>query len=113
MKMQMKLPRWQCLDTSAMLMQRFDSTLSDDLNPESMRCPPMSIALQENATPTCVTTARRVPKHYEPESKRTVTKLIDKGVRLVTDFTALNNFFIMRRRRPQSELGAQGKHSSP
>ena len=28
----------------AKLMQRFDSTLSDDLNPEPMRCPPMSIA---------------------------------------------------------------------
>ena len=80
----------------------------------------MSISLQENATPTCVTTARRVPKHYEPESKKTVTELIDKGVitpvneatawcspaffvpkadgkrvRLVMDFTALNKF--MRR----------------
>ena len=62
----------------AKLMQRFDS--SDDLNPEPMRCPPMSIALQEHATPTCVTMARHVPKHYEPESKRTVTELIDKGV---------------------------------
>ena len=101
----------------AKLLQRFDSTLSDDLNPEPMKCPPMSIALQENATPTCVTTARRVPKHYEPESKRTVAELIDRGiitpvheattwcspaffvpkadgkrVRLVTDFTALNKF---------------------
>ena len=64
----------------AKLMQKFDTTLSDDLNPEPMRCTPMSIALKENATPTCVTTARRVPKHYEPESKKTVTELIDKGV---------------------------------
>ena len=73
----------------------------------------MSIVLQENATPT----ARLVPKHYEPESKKTVTELIDKGVitpvneattwcslaffvpkadgkriLLVTDFTAQNKF---------------------
>ena len=49
------------------LMQKFDKTLSDDLNPEPMRCTPMSIALQDNARPTCATTARRVPKHFEPE----------------------------------------------
>ena len=77
----------------------------------------MSISLQEDAVPTCVTTARRVPKHYEPESKKTIAELIDrkvitpvdelttwcspaffvpkadgKRVRLVTDFTALNKF---------------------
>ena len=45
----------------------FDKTFSDDLNPEPMRCSPMSIALQNDAIPLCVTTARRVPKHYEPE----------------------------------------------
>ena len=101
----------------AKLLSRFDSTLSDNLNPEPMICLPMSISLQEDAVPTCVTTARRVPKHYEPESKKTVAKLIDHGVitpvnkpttwcspaffvpkadgkrvRLVTDFTALNTF---------------------
>ena len=99
------------------LMQKFDKTLSDDLNPEPMRYTPMSIALQDNATPTCVTTARRVLKHFEPESKKTVTELLDRGVitpvneattwcspaffvpkadgrrvRLVTDFTGLNKF---------------------
>ena len=31
------------------LMQKFNKTLSDDLNPEPMRCTPMSIALQDNA----------------------------------------------------------------
>ena len=61
------------------LLSRFDSTLSDDLNPEPMRCLPMSISLQDDATPNCVTTARRVPKHYEPESKKTVVELIDRG----------------------------------
>ena len=101
----------------AKLLSRFNSTLSDDLNPEPMRCLPMSISLQDDATPTCVTTARRVPKHYEPESKKTVAELIDRGVitpvdepttwcspaffvpkadgkrvRLVTNFTALNKF---------------------
>ena len=46
------------------LLRIFDKTLSDDLNPESMRCSPMSISLQNDAIPICVTTARRVPKHY-------------------------------------------------
>ena len=50
----------------ARLLRLFDKTLSDDLNPEPMRCNPMSISLQEDAVPTCVITARRVPKHYEP-----------------------------------------------
>ena len=101
----------------AKLLRLFDKTLSDDLNPEPMRCNPMSISLQEDAIPTCVTTARRVLKHYEPESKKTVAELIDRGVitpvnepttwcspaffvpkadgkrvRLITDFTALNKF---------------------
>ena len=63
----------------AKLLRLFDDTLSDDLNPEPMRCNPMSISLQDDAIPTCITTARRVPKHYEPESKRTVAELIDRG----------------------------------
>ena len=32
------------------------------------------------AIPTCVTTARRVPKHYEPESKKTIAELIERKV---------------------------------
>ena len=69
------------------------------------------------AIPICVTTARRVPKHYKPESKKTITELIErkvitpvdepttwcspaffvpkadgKRVCLVTDFTRLNKF---------------------
>ena len=64
----------------AKLLRLFDATLSDVLNPEPMKCNPMSISLQEDAIPTCVTTARRVPKHYEPESKITVAELIDRGV---------------------------------
>ena len=77
----------------------------------------MSIALQDDAIPICVTTARRVPKRYEPESKRTIQELIErqviapvdepttwcspvffipkadgKHVHLVTGFTALNKF---------------------
>ena len=44
-----------------------------------MKCTPMSIALDGNASPTCVTTARRVPKHFEPESKKTVNELIERG----------------------------------
>ena len=114
-------------------MQKFDQTLSDDLNPEPMRCTPMSIALQDNAAPTCVTTARRVPKHFEPESKKTVAELLDRGVitpvdeattwcspaffvpkadgrrvRLVTDFTGLNKFV----RRPTPIPIDKGNHRS-
>ena len=79
--------------------------------------------IENDAVPICVTTARRVPKYYEPESKKTIAELIDrkviapvdepttwcsqaffvpkadgKPVRLVTDFTALNKFD----RRPPS-----------
>ena len=92
-------------------------TLSDELNPEPMICSPMSIALQDDAIPICVTMTPRVPKHYEPESKKIIDELIErqviapveepttwcspaffvpkadgKRVRLVTDFTALNKF---------------------
>ena len=77
----------------------------------------MSISLENDAAPICVTTARRVPKHYEPESKKTIAELIEwqviapvkepttwcspaffvpkadgKRVHLLTDFTALNRF---------------------
>ena len=57
------------LHPKAKLLCLFDKTLSNDLNPEPIRCNPMSISLQEDPIPTCVTTARRVPKHYKPESK--------------------------------------------
>ena len=42
----------------AKLLRKFDKTLSDDLNPEPMKCSPMSISLENNAVPICVTTAR-------------------------------------------------------
>ena len=69
-----------------------------------------------DAVPVCVTTAQRVPKHFEPESKKTITRQIKrkvttpvdetttwcsptffvpkadgKRVRLVTDFCTKNN----------------------
>ena len=62
------------------LLRRFDKTLSDDLNPELTKCSPMSIFLENHAVPICVTTARRVPKHYEPESKKTIAELIERKV---------------------------------
>ena len=100
----------------AKLLCLFDKTLSDDLNPKPMRCNPMTISLENDAVPICVTTARQLPKHYEPESKKTIAELIDRKViapvdepttwcnpaflyprltagrrvRLVTDFTTLN-----------------------
>ena len=107
----------QLTSLRAKLLHKFDKTLSDELNPQSMKYPPMSISLQADAIPICVTTARRVPKHYEPESKKTITELLErkviapvekpttwcspvffvpkadgKRVRLVTDFTVLNKF---------------------
>ena len=99
------------------LLTTFDKTLSNELNPSPMNSDPMYITLQTDAIPICVTTARRVPKHYGPESKKTLTELIErkvitpvdepttwcspaffvpkadgKRVHLVTDFTALNKF---------------------
>ena len=59
------------------LLRKFDKTLSNELNPCPMKCAPMSITLQDEAIPICFTTARRVPKHYEPESKKTITELIE------------------------------------
>ena len=107
----------QLASLKAKLLRKLDRTLSDELNPQPTTCPPMSITLQEDAIPICVTTARLVPKHYEPESKKTITELLErkviapveepttwcspaffvpkadgKRVRLVTDFTALNKF---------------------
>ena len=64
------------------LLRKFDRTLSDDLNPQPMKCSSMSISLQEDAIPICVTTARRgrVPKYYESESKKTVDELLERQV---------------------------------
>ena len=62
------------------LLRKLDKTLSDVLNPLPMKCPPMSISLQDDTIPICVTTARRVPKHYEPESKKTITELLERQV---------------------------------
>ena len=66
--------------TNSQLLRKFDKTLSDELDPFPMKCAPMSITLQDDAIPICVTTARRVPKHYEQESKKTITELIKRKV---------------------------------
>ena len=42
------------------LLTAFDRTLSDELKPSLMSCDPMSITLQPEAIPICVTTARVV-----------------------------------------------------
>ena len=91
--------------------------LSDELSPEPMKTDaPMHIHIKAGATPRKVTTARRVPLRYESEAEKTVQELIEKGViipanettdwcspaffvpkgdkirvRLVTDYTELNN----------------------
>ena len=85
------------------------------LNPSPMNCDPMSITLQPDAIPICVTTARvkenynRVDrtKGHQPGREPTtrcspaffVPKADGKRVRLATDFTALNKF-IQRPRHP-------------
>ena len=48
------------------LLTPFNMTLSGKLNPLPMNCDPMSITLQPNTVPICVTTAHWVPKHYKP-----------------------------------------------
>ena len=107
----------QLIKLKCRFLKIFGTTLSDDLNPMPINCNPMFIKLQPDAIPVCVTTARRVPKHFEPESKKTIEELIEsriippvnepttscspaflvpksdgKRVRLVTDFTAPNKF---------------------
>ena len=105
----------QLIKLKRKLHSEFDKTLNDGLNSLPMNCDLMSIQLQVDAIPVCVTTARRVPKHFESESKKTIAELIEcqiitpvdepttwcspaffvpkadgKRVHLVTDFTALN-----------------------
>ena len=99
------------------LLVKFDTTQSDDLNrfTSSMICDPRSIKQHDDAIPVCVTTARQVPKHFEPESNKTVQELINRhvttpvhepttwcspaffvskadGKRVQTDFIALNKY---------------------
>ena len=53
-----------------------------------MHCNPMKIPLQEIAKPIFVTTDRRVPEHYEPESKITVDELVERQIiTLVNELT--------------------------
>ena len=59
--------------------------LSDKLNPLPMNCDPMSIKLQPDTVPVCVTIARRVPKHFEPEYKKTIAEFIERQVIVPVD----------------------------
>ena len=97
------------------LLRKFDKTLSDELNPEPMRCSPMSIALQDDAISICArrhagcpNTMSRNPKRQEVIERQVIATVEEpttwcspaffvpkadrKRVRLVTDFTALNKF---------------------
>ena len=99
------------------LMKTFDSEFSDELSEEPMRAPAMKIHLKPNAKPLCISTARQVPLRFKEESDKEVQSYIDKGVivkvtepttwcapgffvpkpdgkrvRMVTDFTGLNEF---------------------
>ena len=66
----------QLLAIKNRLLEKFNTTL----NPSPMNCNPMNIKLQDNAIPIWVTRARRVPKHFEPESKKTIQELIDRHI---------------------------------
>ena len=102
----------------AKLMKRFDTVFSDELSETPMKAPPMKIHLKDNAKPFRISTARQVPLRFKEESDKEVQSYIDKGVivkvtepttwcapgffvpkpdgksrvRMVTDFTGLNEF---------------------
>ena len=99
------------------ILRRFDTVFSDELSEEPMRAPAMKIHLKPNAKPLRISTARQVPLRFKEESEKEVQSYIDKGVivkvtepttwcapgffvpksdgkrvRMVTDFTGLNEF---------------------
>ena len=103
-------------DYKSILIEEYPNVLSDELSPTPMKTEkPMHIHLRRNATPTKVTSARRVPLRYEAEANKTIEELIKRKVivpetgttdwcspaffvpkgdkirvRLVTDYTQLN-----------------------
>ena len=99
-------------------MSEYEDVLSDELNPVPMQTgTDMHINLIDNIKPFKTLLARRVPLRYEAEANKTIQDLIDKKVivpvsettdwcssaffvpkgdgiriRLVTDYTRLNDF---------------------
>ena len=97
----------------------FQETLSDDLNPNPMEIPgkSMHIYLQPNAVPNSISIARLVPLHMQRAPNQVISDLLKKqvitkvnkptpwcapgffvpkpngtSIRLVTDYTKLNKF---------------------
>ena len=98
-------------------MTEFSDVLNDELGAKPMNAEKMKIKLKPGYSPKKVSTARRVPLRYEKEANATIKDLIKKGVivevneptewcspaffvpkpdgirvRLVTDFTSLNEW---------------------
>ena len=99
------------------IVKKFNTVFSDELSETPMKAPPMKIHLKDNAKPFRISTARQVPLRFKEESDKEVQSYIEKGVivkvteptnwcapgffvpkpdgvrvRMVTDFTALNEF---------------------
>ena len=106
-----------CIRDRSKILRKFDTVFSDELSEEPMRAPAMKIHLKPNAKPLRISTARQVPLRFKEESEKEVQSYIDKGVivkvtepttwcapgffvhksdgkrvRMVTDFTGLNEF---------------------
>ena len=106
-----------CQSLLERLFNKYNTTLSDDLNPKPMKGDRMRINLKADAVPKKVMSARRVPLRYEKEADKVIQDLIDKLVikpvknttdwcspaffvpksdnirmRLVTDYTHLNKY---------------------
>ena len=105
--------------TKARIVNKFQETLSDDLNPNPMEIPgkAMHIYLQPNAVPNTISIARLVPLRMQRAATQVISDLLKKqviimvnkptpwyapgffvpkpngtSVRLVTDYTKLNKF---------------------
>ena len=105
------------IDVLESIKHDFSDALNDRLNPTPMKTDkPMQISLKENAKPLRVLAPRGVPREYEEPAKASIKDLMDKGalkrvsevtdwcspgffvaksdgrVKLVTDFTHLNQY---------------------
>ena len=58
----------QLIKLKRKFLNEFEKTLSNDLNPLPMNCDPMSIKLQPDAIPVCVTTAHTLNQSQKRRS---------------------------------------------
>ena len=110
---------WKKKKKKTRIVNIFQETLSDDLNPNPMEipCKAMHIYLQRNAVPNTISIARLVPLRMQRAATQVISELLKKqvitmvnkptpwcatgffvskpnrtSVRLVTDYTKLNKF---------------------